>query len=103
MKARLTLKVRAGARQTEFAGRYGDAWKLHVSAPPVDGKANEAIARFLAKLAGVPMGAVRIVTGFTGSTKIVEVDGVDSEHLERAILESHGHSPHSGSAATPEA
>ena len=79
MKARLTLKVRAGARKTEFAGKYGDAWKLHVAAPPVDGKANEAIIRFLAKLAGVPAAAVRIVSGFTGSTKIVEIEGIDPE------------------------
>ena len=99
MKARLTLKVRAGARKTEFAGAYGDGWKLLVSAPPVDGKANQAIVRFLAELAGIPNASVRIVSGFTGSTKIVELDGIDSEHLLRAILESHGHSSHSGSAS----
>jgi uncharacterized protein len=103
MKARLTLKIRAGAHHTEFAGAYGDGWKLDVSAPPVDGKANQAIIRFLAKLAGVPAAAVRIVSGATASTKIVELDGIDSERLHRAILESHGHSPHSGSAAPPKA
>jgi uncharacterized protein YggU (UPF0235/DUF167 family) len=103
MKARLTLKIRAGARHTEFAGAYGDGWKLHVSAPPVNGKANQAIIRFLAKLAGVPAGSVRIVSGATASTKIVELDGIDSEHLHRAILESHGHSAHSGNAAPPKA
>jgi uncharacterized protein len=103
MKARLTLKIRAGARQTRFAGKYGDAWKLHVAAPPVDGKANEAIVRFLAKLAGVRFGAIRILTGFTGTTKIVELDGVDPETLRRAILESHGHPSHPGSAPAPKA
>ena len=36
---------------------YGDAWKLHVAAPPVDGKANEAILRFIAQIAGVAEGA----------------------------------------------
>ena len=99
MKARLTLKVRPGARKTEFAGQHGEVWKLHVAAPPVDGKADEAIVRFLAQLADVPAARVRIVTGFTRSNKIVEIDGVDSETLERAILESHGHRSHSGSAA----
>jgi uncharacterized protein len=103
MKARLTLKVRAGARRTEFAGVHGDAWKLHVSAPPVEGKANEAIIRYLAKLAGIPAAAVRIVSGFTGSTKIVELDGIEPEHLHRAILESHGHSSNTGSAPPPKA
>ena len=36
MKTRFTLKVRAGARKTGFAGKHGDAWKLHVAAPPVN-------------------------------------------------------------------
>jgi uncharacterized protein YggU (UPF0235/DUF167 family) len=101
VKARLTLKIRAGARETEFAGKFGEAWKLHVAAPPVDGKANEAIVRFLAKLAGVPAAAVRIVSGFTAATKIVEIVGIDSAALQRAILESHGHPSNTGSAATP--
>jgi uncharacterized protein (TIGR00251 family) len=101
MKARLTLKIHAGARNTEFAGLHGNGWKLHVSAPPVDGKANQTIVRFLAELAGLPAAAVRIVSGFAGSTKIVELDGVDPERLHRAILESHGHSRNPGSAAPP--
>jgi len=103
MKARLTLKVRAGARRTEFAGPYDSGWKLNVAAPPVDGKANQAITRFLAKLAGIPASSVRIVTGATNSTKIVELDGIDPNTLRRAILESHGPPPHTGSAASPEA
>lgn len=88
MKARLTLKVRASARTTEFMGRIGDAWRLNVAAPPVDGKANEAIIRFLAKFAGVPAASVRIVSGLTGSAKVVEISGIDSEAFQRAILES---------------
>jgi uncharacterized protein YggU (UPF0235/DUF167 family) len=99
MKARLTLKVRPGARKTKFAGQYGEGWKLHVAAPPVDGKANQAIVWFLADLANVPAAGVRIVTGLTGSNKIVELEGIDSETLERAILEAHGHRSNSGSAA----
>jgi uncharacterized protein len=102
-KARLTLKVRTGARKTEFAGKFGEAWKLRVAAPPVDGKANDTILRFLAALAGLPTSAVRIVSGFTGTTKIIEVTGIDSESLGRAILESHGHPSNTGSAAAREA
>jgi uncharacterized protein YggU (UPF0235/DUF167 family) len=91
MKTRLTLKVRPGARETRFAGKLGEAWKLQVAAPPVDGKANEAIVRFLAKLAGVPAAGVRIVSGFAGSTKIVELEGIDAETLERVIVGSNEH------------
>lgn len=103
MKTRLTLKVRPGARQTAFAGKLGDAWKLQVAAPPVDGKANEAIVRFLAKLAGLPASSVRIVSGFTGSTKIVELEGIDAQSLERVIVGSNEPRANSGSAAAREA
>jgi uncharacterized protein len=75
---------------------------LSVAAPAVDGKANEAIMKFLAKLAGVPVSGVRIVSGHTGATKIVEIAGIDSETLERAILESHGYPSNSGSVAPRE-
>jgi uncharacterized protein (TIGR00251 family) len=102
MKARLTLKIRAGASKTKFKGMHGDAWKLHVAAPPVDGKANEAIIRFIAQTAGVARAGVKILSGLTGTTKIVEVDGIDSAALQRAILESHGPRPNSRSAAPRE-
>jgi uncharacterized protein (TIGR00251 family) len=98
MKTRVSLKVAAGARSTEFSGRFGDAWKLHVAAPPVDGKANDAILRFFARMLSLPQGSVRIVSGFTSSRKTVEIDGISAESLERAILESHGPRPHTGSA-----
>ncbi len=97
-KARITLKTRAGAKRTEFAGKIGDMWKLHVAAPPVDGKANAALMKFLAKLTCRPASAVRIVSGFTSPLKTVEIDGIDSESLDRAILESHGPQTHTGIA-----
>ena len=96
--ARITLKIRAGAKRTAFAGKLGDVWKLQVAAPPVDGKANEALMKFLAKLTGRPAGAVRVVSGLTSPLKTIEIDGVDSEALERAILESHGPETHTGIA-----
>ncbi|HVW08247.1 MAG TPA: DUF167 domain-containing protein [Bryobacteraceae bacterium] len=98
MRMRLTLRVRAGAKKTEFAGRAGGVWKLRVAAPPVDGKANDAIVRFLARMAGRPVSAVRIVGGFTSPVKTVEIDGLDARDLDRAILESHGSETHTGSA-----
>jgi uncharacterized protein (TIGR00251 family) len=103
MKARLTLKVRAGASQTKFNGLQGDAWKLQVAAPPVDGKANEAIIRFLAKFARVPAAEVRIVTGHTSSTKIVEIGQIDPASLHRAILEANGPATDTGSSPTRKA
>jgi uncharacterized protein len=80
--ARVTLKVHPRARRTRLCGRVGDAWKLELAAPPVDGKANEACVKFLAELAGVPRSRVRIVLGHAGRLKVVEIEGVPQETME---------------------
>ena len=103
MKARFTLKIRASARKTAFAGKHGGAWKLNVAAPPVDGKANDAIITFLAKLSGVRSSSVQIISGHTCPIKLIEIDGIDSTQIERVILESNGPPPHTGSAAARKA
>lgn len=83
--ARITVKVHPRARRTRVAGRIGDAWKLDLAAPPVDGKANEACVRFFADLAGVPQSRVRIVLGLTSRTKVIEIDGASQEMLESRL------------------
>lgn len=85
--ARIALKVHPRARRTAIAGRLGDAWKLDLAAPPVEGKANEECIRFLADLAGVPRSSVRIVSGATARTKIVDVEGIDQARLESLLSE----------------
>jgi uncharacterized protein (TIGR00251 family) len=83
--ARVTVKVHPRAKRTRVAGRVGDAWKLDLAAPPVEGKANEACLRFFAGLAGVPQARVRIVLGLTSRTKVVEVEGISQETLENRL------------------
>jgi uncharacterized protein (TIGR00251 family) len=83
--ARLTVKVHPRAKRSALAGRIGDAWKLSLAAPPVDGKANEECVRFLAEFAGVPRSRVRIVMGLTSRLKVVEIEGVPQEDLERRL------------------
>jgi uncharacterized protein (TIGR00251 family) len=83
--ARLAVKVHPRARRSALAGRLGEAWKLDLAAPPVDGKANDECVRFLAELAGVPRARVRIVAGATGRMKVVEIEGVEQEELERRL------------------
>jgi hypothetical protein len=80
--ARLTVKVHPRARRTALAGRLGEAWKLDLAAPPVDGKANDECIRFFAELAGVPRANVRIVTGATGRLKAIEIEGLAQDALE---------------------
>ena len=82
--ARLTVKVHPRARRSAVTGRLGEAWKLDLAAPPVEGKANDECVRFLAELAGVPRARVRIVTGLTSRTKVVEIEGVTQEEFSKA-------------------
>jgi uncharacterized protein len=82
----LTLHVQPGASRTEAAGLHGDAVKIRIAAPPVDGAANEAVIRFLADRLGVERRAVRLVAGVSGRRKRVEVDGV-SVGAARTALE----------------
>jgi len=83
--ARLTVKVHPRAKRSALAGRLGDAWRLSLAAPPVDGKANDECVRFFAEFAGVPRSRVRIVMGLTSRLKIVEIEGVPQEDLERRL------------------
>lgn len=72
----LHLKVKAGARKSELTQTEGGEWQLKIAAPPVDGKANEAIIEFLAKHYKVPKRAVTILSGHTAPFKKIEIDGV---------------------------
>lgn len=83
----LRLHIQPRASRTELAGVHGDAVKLRLAAPPVDGEANEELVRFLAKVLGVPKRAITIVAGGTGRRKRVRVEGVDAaEAAERLAL-----------------
>jgi uncharacterized protein YggU (UPF0235/DUF167 family) len=83
--ARITIKAHPRAKRSAVAGRLGAAWKLDLAAPPAEGKATEECVRFLAELAGVARSRVRVVSGATARTKIVEVEGVTQEDLEARL------------------
>ena len=87
-RARITVRVQPRARSTRIAGRMENAYRLHVAAPPVDGKANDACVAFFAELAGVAKSHVRIVSGLTSRTKVVEVEGIAQQELERKLASS---------------
>lgn len=69
------------ASRTELAGLHGGALKVRVAAPPVDDAANRALIEFLAACLGVAKRSVRIVSGETSRTKVLEVDGVTAEQV----------------------
>ena len=70
---RLTLQITPNAKKTEVIGLLDGALKLRLQAPPVEGKANEALVKYLARALGVPRGAVTITHGHTGKRKLVEI------------------------------
>ncbi len=71
----LSLHIQPGARRTGFAGLHGEAMKLRLAAPPVDGKANAALCAYLAEFCGVPKSAVSLLSGETSRAKRVRVEG----------------------------
>jgi uncharacterized protein len=81
----LQVRVQPRARRDEIAGIRGDALIVRVTAPPVEGRANTAVCRLLAKRLGVASGSVAVVRGAGSRTKLVEIEGVDEEELRRAL------------------
>ena len=67
------LHVQPGAGRSEFAGMHGDALKLRLAAPPIEGKANAELIRFLAEAFGVPQRNVLLLRGETSRAKMVRV------------------------------
>jgi len=64
------------AATTGVAGRHGDAIKIRIAAPPVDGAANDELVRFLAQRLGIPRSAIRITAGESARRKTVSIGGI---------------------------
>ena len=80
---RFAVRVQPRASRSEIVGLHGDALKVRLTAPPVDGAANAALIELIASALGVARRAVRVVSGATSRGKVVEVDGVDVENMSR--------------------
>jgi uncharacterized protein len=86
--AKIKLRVSPGARRTSIAGAYGeDAIKLRVAAPPVEGKANAELARYIAELLGITASDVSVIRGTSGKGKVVLVRGVEPEEVREILSE----------------
>lgn len=79
----LTLHVQPGAKRSEISGLHGDALKIRLAAPPVDGRANEALQKYIAGLFDVPIRQVELKQGGQSRHKVVAVTGsrIDPESL----------------------
>ena len=79
------VKVHPRAKKNAITGEVGDALKLALTAPPVDGKANEACIEFFAKLLKVPRSSVTIAAGQSGRNKVIRVAGITAAELRRVL------------------
>ena len=90
MSVRLALHIQPNAKKTEVAGWHGEAIKLRVHAPPVDGAANEAVVNFLSECFGISKRQVELIQGASSRSKLFELQGVTEAMLDAWILRHAG-------------
>lgn len=79
--ATFSIKVHPRAKKNAVVGEIGDALKLALTAPPVEGKANDACIRFLSELLEVPRSSITIAAGETSRLKVIRVHGLSAEDI----------------------
>jgi uncharacterized protein YggU (UPF0235/DUF167 family) len=82
---KIAVRLLPRARVNEIAGERDGALVVRVTAPPVDGRANAALCRLIAKRAGVGVRSVSVLQGAGSRNKLVRVDGIVEEDLRRAL------------------
>jgi uncharacterized protein len=71
----LTLHIQPGAKRTDVAGLHGEALKIRLAAPPIEGRANEALLKFIAEKFAVPLRQVELKQGGQSRHKVVAISG----------------------------
>jgi len=83
--AAFAVKVHPRAKKNAITGEVGDALKLALTAPPVDGKANESCIEFFAKLLKLPRSSVTIAAGQSSRNKVIRVAGLSAEEVSKRL------------------
>ncbi len=86
--ATFAVKIHPRARKNAITGEVGDALKVALTAPPVDGKANQACIEFFAKLLNVPRSSVTIAAGQTSRNKVIRVARLSAAEVRRRLDEN---------------
>jgi len=79
------VKVHPRAKKDAITGEIGDALKVSLTAPPLEGRANEACIEFLANLLKVPRSSVTIASGLTGRNKVIRVATLSAEEVKARL------------------
>jgi hypothetical protein len=85
LRTSLRLRVVPGATRSRVVGRYGDAWKVRVTAPPEGGRANEAVLAVLAEALDVSRRDLELISGRSSRDKVVALDGMTFEAAEERL------------------
>jgi uncharacterized protein len=83
--ATFAVKVHPRAKKNAITGEVGDALKLSLTSPPVDGRANEACIEFFAKLLKVSRTSVTIAAGESSRNKVIRVSGMSADELRARL------------------
>jgi len=83
-----TVKVHPRARKNAITGTVGEALKLALTAPPVEGRANQAVVEFFADLFEIPRSSVTIASGARGRRKVIRVKDVSKQAIEDKLAEN---------------
>ena len=83
--ATFQIKVHPRAKRNAITGEIGDALKITLTAPPIDGRANQACVEFFAKLLNVPRSSVTIAAGETSRNKVIHVRGASAAKIQQAL------------------
>ena len=79
------VRVHPRAKKNAITGELGDALKVSLTTPPIDGRANEACIEFFAKLLKVPRSSVTIASGQSSRNKVIRVAGLSADALRKRI------------------
>jgi uncharacterized protein (TIGR00251 family) len=82
------VKVHPRAKKNAITGEIGDALKVSLTAPPLEGRANQTCIEFFAKLLKVPRSSITIASGLTSRNKVIRITGVTGQFVRERLNES---------------
>ena len=84
-EARISLRIQPGAPKNEVAGFANGVWKIKITAPPVEGKANKELIEYLSEILDVAKSRITIVKGERGRDKVVSISGLTLEEAAKKL------------------
>jgi uncharacterized protein (TIGR00251 family) len=84
----LSVYVQPRASRSEIVGEHGEALKIRLAAPPVDGAANDELIHFISKLLGISASKVSVRSGQSSRTKVIEISGISLQEVSDTLAKA---------------